>query len=77
MESFTTQDLIAELQEYSPRIGPRREGGVTTAEWSEAQGGISDVAAGRQLKKLVANGILEREWAVIDGRKWWVYYKKH
>ena len=74
METFTTQDLIAELQQYQQTASPRREGGVTVIEWSEAQG-VSDTAARNQLKKLVTEGILEREWNVCaDGQRRFVYY---
>ena len=72
-DTFTTEDLIAELQEYTQTAAPRREGGVTIAEWSEAQG-VSDTAARNQLKKLVIRGILERVWT-LDGNRMWVYYR--
>ena len=74
-ETFTTQDLITELQQHIQIYAPRREGGITIMEWAEAQE-ISDTAARNQLKKLIARGILEREWAITqDGIRMWVYYK--
>jgi predicted transcriptional regulator len=78
MESFTTQDLIEELQQYQQTATPRREGGVTIIEWAEAQNpSISDTASRKQLKKLMDQGIIEREWSVCpDGIRRWVYYKK-
>jgi predicted transcriptional regulator len=76
MESFTTQDLIEELQQYQQTATPRREGGVTIDEWAEAQD-ISDTAARKQLEKLMKQGVIEREWSVCpDGIRRWVYYKK-
>ena len=81
MESFTTQDLIAELQQYQQIAAPRRTTekgeacGVTIAELAEEHG-ISDTAARNQLKKLVTKGILEREWTLCpDGQRRWVYYR--
>ena len=74
METFTTQDLIAELQEYQLTAVPRREGGVTIAEWSEAQE-VSETASRKQLWKLVTKGILEREWTLDGGNRMYVYYR--
>lgn len=75
MESFTTQDLINELQQYAQATTTRREGGITHDEWAEAQK-ISDTAARKQLKKLGDRGILEREWTLCpDGRRRFVYYR--
>ena len=74
-ETFTTQDLIAELQQHVVTYATRCEGGVTIMEWAAARG-ISDTAARNQLKKLIARGILEREWTISrDGIRCWVYYK--
>ena len=81
MESFTTQDLIAELQEYQQTYAPRRTTekgevcGVTTAEFA-VELGISETAARKRLKKLMAEGILEREWTLYGGSRMIVYYKK-
>ena len=74
METFTTQDLIAELQQHVVTCAPRREGGVTIMEWAAARG-ISDTAARNQLKKLIARGILKREWTLDSGIRMWVYYR--
>ena len=75
-DTFTTQDLIAELQQHAQTAAPRREGGVTVAEWAEAQG-ISDTAARKQLNKLIKEGILEREWTISqNGTRMFVFYKK-
>lgn len=74
METLTTEDLIAELQEYQLTAAPRREGGVTIAEWAEAQG-VSETAARKQLRKLVTKGILEREWTLDGGNRMFVYYR--
>ena len=74
MESFTTQDLIAELQQYHLAAAPRREGGVTIIEWAQAQG-ISDTAARKQLRKLMDEGVLEREWTLDGGNRMFVYYR--
>ena len=75
-DTFTTQDLIAELQQHAQTAAPRREGGLTVAEWAEAQG-LSDTAARIQLKKLMTEGILEREWSIShSGIRQFVYYKK-
>lgn len=74
MEEFTTQDLIAELQQYHRTAAPRRPGGVTIDEWSEAQD-ISDTMARKQLQKLLKRGILERVWTLDNGSRFWVYYR--
>ena len=74
MESFTTQDLIAELQQYHLTAAPRRDGGVTIIEWAQAQG-ISDTAARKQLRKLMDEGVLEREWTLDGGNRMYVYYR--
>ena len=74
METFTTQDLIEELQQHQQTYAVRREGGVTIMEWAVAQG-ISDTAARKQLKKLMVQGILEREWTLDAGVRFWVYYR--
>ncbi len=74
MESFTTQDLIEELQQYQLTAAPRREGGVTIIEWAQAQG-ISETASRKQLRKLVDKGVLEREWTLDGVNRMYVYYK--
>ena len=75
MESFTTQDLIEELQQYQQAAAPRREGGVTCDEWAEEQQ-VSNTAARNHLKKFVAQGILERERCLCpDGQRRFVYYR--
>ena len=74
MESFTTADLIAELQQYHQSAVPRREGGVTIIEWAQAQG-ISETAARKQLRKLMDEGVLEREWTLDGGNRMFVYYR--
>ena len=74
METFTTQDLIAELQEYQQTAVPRREGGVTIAEWSEAQE-VSETASRKQLRSLMTKGVLEREWTLDGGNRMYVYYR--
>jgi predicted transcriptional regulator len=74
METFTTQDLIAELQEYQLTAVPRREGGVTINEWAQAQE-ISETAARKQLRRLMTEGILEREWTLDGGNRMYVYYR--
>ena len=75
MESFTTEDLIAELQQHQQPAPPRREGGVTIREWEEAQG-ISDTSARNYLNKLVSKGVLEKVWTLCpDGQRRFVFYK--
>ena len=80
MESFTTQDLIAELQQYQQTYAPRRTTekgeacGVTTIEYA-AELGISETAARKRLNKLMAKGILEREWILDGGSRTIVYYR--
>ncbi len=74
METFTTQDLIKELQEYQLTAAPRREGGVTIIEWAQAQG-VSETAARKQFRKLMTKGILEREWTLDGGNRMYVYYR--
>ena len=72
MEIFTTKDLIKELQAY---VNEERElGGVTVAEWAEAQGVTHDYAR-KQLAKMIGDGILTRKKARVDGRRTFVYYK--
>ena len=76
MESFTTEDLIAELQEYYQPVPDRREGGVTRQEFAEAQN-ISIKMAGKLLEDLVTRGILVRETNRLGpSAKGYVYYKK-
>ncbi len=75
MESFTTADLIAELQQYKQPAPPRREGGLTVHEWEEAQG-ISDTSARKDLNKLVSEGVLEKVWTLCnDGQRRFVFYR--
>ena len=75
METFTTQDLINELQAHQQPIVERQEGGITIQEWAIAQG-ISDTAARMQLKKMVEAGVLFREWGMCDdGERRLIYYK--
>jgi len=74
METFTTQDLIEELQQHQLTAVPRREGGVTINEWAQAQG-VSETAARKQLNKLMTKGVLEREWTLDCGNRMFVYYR--
>ena len=81
MESFTTQDLIEELQQYHQSAVPRRTTekgepcGVTTQELAEAEE-YSETAARKYLKKLMAKGVLEREWTISqNGVRSFVYYR--
>jgi predicted transcriptional regulator len=74
MESFTTQDLIAELQKFCKPAATRRPGGITVDEWAKEQG-CSDETAGKQLRGLMDQGILEREWSVCEDGRRYVYYK--
>ena len=74
-DTFTTQDLIAELQEYHQPIADRQPGGVTADEWSVAQN-ISIKLARRQLKKLASDGVLVEEHCRLAPRSMgYVYYK--
>ena len=79
-DTFTTQDLIEELQQHVQTAKPRRTTekgeacGVTHYELAEAQG-FSETTARKRLKKLVTDGVLEREWTISqDGIRSWVYY---
>ena len=75
METFTTQDLISELQQHQQPIVERQEGGVTHQEWADAQG-VSDTAGRNQLKKMMSEGLLTREWQMCgDGQRRFVYYR--
>jgi predicted transcriptional regulator len=71
METFTTQDLIEELQNHLPTTPIRKEGeGITV------QQGIAEPTARRQLTRLVEQGILTREKCkCADGEIRFVYYK--
>ena len=71
-QEFTTEDLIAELQEYWDE--DRDPGGVTTKEFAEAEGCTTETARGR-LNALLKTK-LERRKARVKGHKVWVYYKK-
>lgn len=73
-EEFTTDDLIAELQEHIPPILVRKPGGVTCKEWAIAQS-INSSTAHTQLIELVEKGILYRERARGESKPFWVYYK--
>ena len=75
-ETYTTQDLINELQAHQQPIIERQEGGITHQEWADAQG-ISDTAGRSQLKKMMAEGLLTRELQMCnDGNRRYVYYRK-
>ena len=76
MESdFTTEDLIQELQQYHQPIPDRRPGGVTVLEWAESQN-ISDKFARKQLRQLVADGVLVEEFCrLAPNAQGYVYYK--
>ena len=75
MESFTTQDLIEELQQFHPPIPDRREGGITRDEWAEAQN-ISYEEAKKQLEGLVSDGVLVCEYSRLGLKSMgYVYYK--
>ena len=75
METFTDQDLIAELQEFCPPMKERTEGGITRQEWAKAQG-LDPRSAGNQLNKMVDKGLLWRErQRCEDGIVRLVYYK--
>ena len=74
METFTDQDLIAELQKFDPPI-EMRDGGVTQQEWAEAQG-IDPSTACEQLRIFVKDGKLHRiKQRCVDGLVRYVYYK--
>ncbi len=79
-DTFTTADLIAELQQYQQTCVPRRTTvkgeacGVTTIEFATKLE-ISETAARKRLQKLVAEGILEREWSIDGGSRMIVYYR--
>jgi predicted transcriptional regulator len=77
METFTTQDLIEELQNYLPTTPIRKEGeGITVQEWQDEQG-IAEPTARRQLTRLVEQGVLTREKCkCADGEIRFVYYRK-
>ena len=72
MEEFTTQDLIEELQAHYH--DERKPGGVTVAEWAEAQN-ITKSHAGMQLSRLLDEGMLTKQKARVDGRRIFVFYK--
>lgn len=71
-EEFTTEDLIAELQEYYHQ--ERKPGGVTVAEWALAQD-ITKGNAGMQLSRLLDKGMLTKQKARVNGHRVFVYYK--
>jgi hypothetical protein len=75
METFTDQDLIAELLEISPRYTPRH-GGVTAQEWAEAKG-VCISNAHAFLRRQVAAGKLrvEDNWSDTANRSIKVYYR--
>jgi predicted transcriptional regulator len=74
-DTFTTQDLIDELQAYHKPTAERREGGVSAAEWAEAQN-ISTKTARKELKKMMDDGLLVREKTWLAPRAiGWVYYR--
>jgi len=70
-ESFTTEDLIAELQAYLSE--DRDPGGVTTREFAKAEG-VSNQTASARLNSLLGTK-LERRKFRVDGRRCWVYYR--
>ena len=75
-ETFTDQDLIAELQAHHPPVKQREPGfGVTAQEWAKAQG-IHQRQGWEQLDKMLDDGTLDRErMRCEDGRIRWVYFK--
>lgn len=76
MEKFTTEDLIEELRQYHQPLADRKDGGITVQEWADAQN-VSEKLAARQLKKLMEDGVLVREWSKQKAHSLgWVYYKK-
>ena len=73
MESFTDQDLLAELLEAQP-LPAERHGGITSTEYGDARG-ISTRAGLTLLEKERKRGRLYREWTDVDGHGIYVYYK--
>ena len=74
METFTDQDLIAELQQYQPPV-ETRTGGFTQAEWAKAQN-VAVYVASEQLRAFVEEGKLRMvRQRCEDGRVRNVYYK--
>ncbi len=74
METFTDQDLIAELQQYQPPV-ENRTGGITQEEWSKAQN-VDIWRASRQLNKFLEEGkVIVKRQRCEDGRIRNVYYK--
>ncbi len=74
METFTDQDLIAELQQYHPPI-ENRTGGFTQREWAEAQN-LSISVANIKVKEMLKEGvIIEKRQRCEDGHIRFVYYK--
>ena len=77
MTDFTTEDLIQELQAYHQPMQDRRPGGVTVIEWAESQN-ISDKRARKQLRQLVADGVLvEEHCRLAPNAQGFVYYKRN
>ena len=74
MESFTTQDLIAELQAFHQPLAERREGGVTAGEYARAQG-YTRKTARKRLNAMVDEGLLMKEQCKIPSGRECVYYK--
>lgn len=76
-ETFTTADLIAELQALYPPIKDRPPGyGITAKEWQESQNLKYVRQANEQLEKMRQDGVLDRDkMRCEDGRARWVYYK--
>lgn len=75
-DSFTTEDLIAELQAYHQPMQDRRPGGVTRQEFADEQN-CSTKHAKKMLEELVEQGILMVEFSrLAPNAQGYVYYKK-
>ena len=74
METFTDQDLIAELQKYDPPV-EMRTGGFTQQDWADAQNISISVACDRLSKKVKAGILINKRQRCEDGIVRLVYYK--
>ena len=76
METFTTDDLIAELLEYDPPIKSRpADYGVTAMEYAEAKNVTAHWASDKLLKHYRDGRNNRERMRDYDGQIRWVYFK--
>jgi hypothetical protein len=73
VETYTDQDLLADLLSSDPVL-PERQGGITVREYAHARH-ISNTVASEKLLTLYRDGKLTRQYCQVNGQRMLVYYK--